>query len=464
MSKIKKVAVFGLDCAEPGLLFDRWIDDLPFTRELLQASTYGHLTSCIPPITVPAWSCMASGQDPGQLGIYGFRNRADHSYDQLSIATSLAVKEPRVWELLGARGKQSIIVGLPGTYPIVRPVPGHMITCFLTPDPATSDYTWPKSLKQEIKGLVGEYAVDVKDFRADDKQRLLDQIYSMTNKRFQVVRYLLQHKPWDLFWMVEMGHDRIHHGLWSQMDPTHHAHVPNNPYVNAIRDYYVHTDRLLAEAVALLDRESTAIMIVSDHGAQSMVGGFCFNTWLMEQGYLHLKQAPAGVAKFDVANVDWDRTTAWGDGGYYGRCFINVKGREPNGQVLPENYESFRDELKAKIESIDDPDGRPMRNAAHRPQDLYKAVNGVPPDLVVIFGELRWRSVGTVGNPSWYTYENDTGPDDANHSQEGLYVLSHPSLPARGRVDGPTLYDVAPTILTLLGQPVPRGLRGVSMI
>ena len=464
MSKIEKVSVFGLDCADPRLMFDAWIDDLPFTRELLGGSTYGNLTSSIPPITVPAWSCMASGKDPGRLGIYGFRNRADYSYDKLFIATSLAVKEKRVWDLIGEHGKESIIVGFPGTFPITRPIKGHMITSFLTPDTEKSDYTWPKPLKQEIKALVGEYMVDVAGFRTEDKQRLLDQVYEMTDKRFKVVRYLLNQKPWDLFWMVEMGHDRMHHGFWAQMDAEHRNHVPGNPFENAIHDYYVHVDKLMADVVSTLDLEKTAVMIVSDHGAKRMVGGFCFNTWLMEQGYLHLKKAPSGVEKFDVANIDWDKTTAWGEGGYYGRCFINVKGREPNGQVPKEQYDEFRNELKARIEAVVDHEGKPMGNTAHRPQDLYPIVNRVPPDLVVIFGDLRWRSVGTVGNDSWYTFKNDTGPDDANHAQEGLYLLSHPSLEPRGRVDEPTLYDVTPTILDMMGLPIPDDMCGSSIL
>ncbi|MCH7885218.1 MAG: phosphodiesterase, partial [Planctomycetes bacterium] len=87
-------------------------------------------------------------------------------------------------------------------------------------------------------------------------------------------------------------------------------------------------------------------------------------------------------------------------------------------------------------------------------------VNRIAPDLIVIFGDLRWRSVGQVGSDSLYVFENDTGPDDANHAQQGMYIVSHPSLPARGRVDGPTLYDVAPTILTQLGMDVPADMKG----
>jgi predicted AlkP superfamily phosphohydrolase/phosphomutase len=65
-----------------------------------------------------------------------------------------------------------------------------------------------------------------------------------------------------------------------------------------------------------------------------------------------------------------------------------------------------------------------------------------------------------IGSDSIYTFENDTGPDDANHAQQGMYIYAHASLPARGRVDGPTLYDVAPTLLTELGMPVPGDMRG----
>jgi predicted AlkP superfamily phosphohydrolase/phosphomutase len=65
-----------------------------------------------------------------------------------------------------------------------------------------------------------------------------------------------------------------------------------------------------------------------------------------------------------------------------------------------------------------------------------------------------------VGADSIYTFENDTGPDDANHAQQGMYILTHPTLSARGRVNGPTLYDVAPTVLKHLGLPTPPDMRG----
>ncbi len=464
MSEIQKVAVFGLDCAEPSLVFDRWADLLPNTRRLMESGTYGPLTSSMPPITVPAWSCMASSKDPGTLGIDGFRNRRDHSYDGLSIATSMAVKEPRIWDILSKLGKDNVIVGVPGTYPITKPPKGCMICGFLTPDVNKVDYTHPKDLKKEIADQVGEYMVDVKGFRTDDKQWLLDQIYEMTDRRFAVVKMLLQSKPWDLLWMVEMGHDRIHHGFWQYMDPAHHRYVPGNEFENAIRDYYIHAEKLIGDVLDLIDLDTTAMWMVSDHGAKCMTGGFCFNQWLMQEGYLVLKQPVSEFTKFSLDSVDWPKTRVWGEGGYYGRCFINVKGREPQGVIDPTEYERFRDELVEKLKALVDHQGAHMGTMAYKPQDIYRKVNRVAPDLLVIFGDLRWRSVGSVGHTDIYTFDNDTGPDDANHAQEGMYIYTHPSLPAQGRTSGPTLYDVAPTILKMLGENIPADMIGRSLI
>ena len=451
---IEKVAVIGLDCCEPSLVFDRWRDDLPNLRRLMESGLYGNLESCLPPITVPAWACMTTGKDPGRLGVYGFRNRRDYSYNSLYTATSLDVHEPHVWDILGERGKKVIAVGVPQTFPIVRPPNGCMVTCFLTPS-TRSDYTHPPELKREITRLVGEYMVDVPEFRTEYKVWLREQILTMTDRRFRVCRYLLRTRPWDLFFLVEIGVDRIHHGFWRFMDPQHHRYMPGNPFENVIHDYYVHLDALIGGLLAELDLKRTAVWVVSDHGSKRLEGGVCFNDWLIREGLLVMKEPVTKPKPFRFEDVDWSRTQVWGEGGYYGRCFINVAGREPTGTVPPFRYEALRDELIAKLE-------RPPLNArAHKPEAIYETVNGIPPDLIVIFDDLRWRSVGTVGNPDIFTRENDTGPDDANHSQQGLYILCHPSLQG-GRRDA-SIYDVMPTILRMMGQPVPAGLRGTAL-
>ena len=444
---IEKVAVIGLDCCEPSLVFDRWRDDLPNLHRLMQSGIYGNLESCLPPITVPAWTCMTTGKDPGTLGVYGFRNRLD-------------VREPHVWDLLGQAGKKTIAVGVPQTFPIVRPPNGCMVTCFLTPS-IESDYTHPPELKREIAKLVGEYMVDVPEFRTEDKIWLKEQIYTMTDKRFKVCRHLLRTKPWDLFFMVEIGVDRIHHGFWQFMDREHHRYAPGNPFENVIHDYYVYLDGLIGELLAEIDLNTTAVWVVSDHGSKLLEGGVCFNDWLIREGLLVMKEPVTETRRFRFEDVDWSQTRVWGEGGYYGRCFINVQGREPAGIVPQSRYEELRDELIEKLEALPDPQGNPLGTRAYKPEAIYDNVNGIAPDLIVIFGDLRWRSVGTVGNPDIYTRQNDTGPDDANHAQQGLHILCHSSLPAGRR--NASIYDVMPTILKMMGYPTPAGLHGTAL-
>ena len=459
-----RLLVIGLDCAPPQLVFEQWKDELPTLRRLIAGGAWGRMESSNPPITVPAWACMTSSRDPGDLGIYGFRNRKDHSYDGYSIATAASVKVDRVWDVLSRAGKQVILLGVPQTYP-PKALNGCVVTDFLTPS-TKSQYTHPPELKNEIEQVVDRYVFDVEDFRTADKGALLKRVYEKTEKHFTLAKHLIKNKPWDFFMLVEMGTDRIHHGFWSYMDPTHAKYEPGSPFEHAIRDYYRWLDGQVAE---LIDRApaDTVVMVVSDHGAKRMDGGVCFNEWLMQEGFLTLTTRPDKPTPIDKASIDWSRTKAWGDGGYYGRLFMNVQGREPQGTVPKADYERVRQDLIDRIATITDHKGRPLHSKAYRPEQLYRTVNNVAPDLIVYFGDLHWRSVGSVGMDSLYTFENDTGPDEANHDWHGIFILNEEGCRrggvTPGRRDGLRLYDVGPTILDLFGLPADPQAVGRSL-
>lgn len=467
--KRRKVLVVGLDCAPPSVLFETADESdiglrhqLPNVDRLIREGIHGPLSSSIPCITVPAWTSMLASKDPGMLGFYGFRNRADHSYDRMSIATGNAIHEPRVWDVLTAADRTSVVVGVPQTYP-VKPLKGYLISSFLTPN-TERQYTFPNELRYEVDRVLGgeAYDVDVPQFRTEDKDFLVRQIQEMTEKRFEVIKYLLREKPWEFFMFVEIGLDRLHHGMWRFWDPGHHKFEAGNPYQEVIPAYYRYLDRELGEILGMLD-EDTTVMVVSDHGAQAMDGGFAVNEWLRREGLLVLKEEPMyeGLVPFEKVEIDWEKTTAWGAGGYYARIFMNVEGRETLGKIPAAQYESARDDLKERIEGIRDHEGKPMGSVVFKPEGLYQEVRNVAPDLLVYFGNLRWRSVGSFGLPDLYTFENDTGPDDANHAQDGVFVLWDPRRDHGGRyVGGLQLMDVAPTILDVMGVPVPSDMQG----
>src|SRR5439155_25929358 len=142
---------------------------------------------------------------------------------------------------------------VPGACP-PRPLNGVMIPCFPTPS-TKQQYTYPPLLRTEIERTVGEYLFDCPDFRTDDKDYLLRQVYEMTDRRFMLAEHLLQTKPWELFVMVEMGTDRMHHGFWKFMDHDHRKFEPG-PYEDAILDYHRHVDGLVARLLAHRDDET----------------------------------------------------------------------------------------------------------------------------------------------------------------------------------------------------------------
>ncbi len=471
-SRSRKVMVIGLDCAAPELVFDKYKDELPTFRQLYAGGLYGELESCIPAITVPAWASMMASKDPGTLGIYGFRNRRDYSYDNMFIATGDYVKEPRVWDILGEAGKQVVLVGVPQTFPI-KPVNGIVVSSFLTPT-LESGFTWPRELGSKLLSIAPRYQVDVKNFRTPDKDWLLQQIWDMTEMRFEVLNHLMENQPWDLFMWVEMGVDRIHHGLWSYMDPGHRRYEPGNKHENAIKDYYKLIDAQMARMLSKID-DDTLVLVVSDHGGKKMDGGICINEWLWRNGYLTLKEYPpqdqfdeAGrrmLTPFTKVEVDWEKTMAWGSGGYYGRVFLNVEGREPQGMVKRGDYEKVRDELIERFKAIPAPDGLDIGTLVYKPQEIYQRVRNVAPDLIVYWGNLDWRSVGSFGHGGIYTFENDTGPDDANHATNGMFILYDPRQPDNERlVTGRQLMDVAPTILDLMGVQPPSDMQGKHLV
>ncbi len=442
---MSRLAIIGLDCADPKMITE-FLPDTSTLRELAGGGPPAPLRSVDPPITIPAWMCAFSGRDPGELGVYGFRNRTDRSYNSLRLASSASFASPAVWDILGAHRLRSLLIGIPGTYP-PRPVQGAMLAGFPMP-PDCEDYAYPQELSRRVRRWEGPYQADVPDFRTEDKEQLLTQVYAMTRQRFTLTRRLAATQKWDLLAMVDMGPDRLHHALWAHHDPSHPQHNPDSPFRGALHDYYVFVDRLLEELLSDLPG-NTQVMVISDHGAQAMHGGIALNDWLIASGYLVLKDRPAEPTRIsqliDADLVDWSHTLAWGEGGYYGRVFLNVVDREKHGTISPARYTAVRDEIIHGLEGIQDPHGQPLGTRAHAPEELYRTVTGLPPDLLVYFGDLRWRSIGTVGWDTLHVMENDTGPDDANHAPNGVLL-------AAPETDGITsLLDIHPWILTYFG-------------
>jgi predicted AlkP superfamily phosphohydrolase/phosphomutase len=105
-----------------------------------------------------------------------------------------------------------------------------------------------------------------------------------------------------------------------------------------------------------------------------------------------------------------------------------------------------------------------MGTKVFRPEEIYKSVRNVAPDLITHFGGLFWRSIGGVGYSSMHVQENDTGPDDCNHSQYGSFILAASNNPLSGEIAGAHILDLAPTLLEMCGYDVPSSMQGRSLV
>lgn len=434
--------------------------ELPNLRRLALAGISGPLESTMPPITVPAWTSMLTGRDPGELGIYGFRNRRTFDYGDLVSASSGMVSFPRLWDYVAEAGGDSIVVGVPQTSPAPA-VRGVLVSGFEAQGLEGITSCHPADLTSEIDRVVGDYRFDVASFRHSPLDQVLTQIYAMTESRFKLMSHLLNTRHWDFAMLCEIAPDRLHHCFWSYHDPLHPRYKTESLYRNVICDYYRYLDDWIGCLVQLVGPEC-GVLIVSDHGAKAMLGGVCINEILLETGWLVLREIPSQPIPLQPQLVDWTRTRAWAEGGYYARIFLNIKNREPQGVIPIGQRNEVRLELSRLLETLSLPFGPTIKNDVLWPEDLYRRVRGIPPDLLVFFGGLNWRSLGTVGHGRTWLVGNDTGLDEANHARDGFFLFQGPGVSHRGQ--RASILDIAPTALQWLCLTPPDDLTGTSLL
>lgn len=445
-----KILVIGLEGAAPDIVFQD--ERLTTLRSLMEAGTYGRLAGVVPAAPVPGWMCLATGRDPGSLGVYGLRNRADRTYDNAASVDSRSFDAPAMWDQVAQAGGRSILIGVPPAYP-PRPVAGLSIAGAVPPDEIDGGLTHPPELAEAVERLVGRYPGDVCDLERAGLPGPRDGgILEMSRRQFQVVRHLMAEEPWEYFHFVDNGLDAIQQAFWRECDPEAPGHDPDGPDAGFIRDYYLHLNEELAKVLEVMP-EDALILVASVHGARRSAGTFAVNEWLVREGLLKASSPSDLAVGLSRADVDWGATTAWAEGGHRIRIHLNVKGREPEGAVDPADYEAVRDDLKARLEALAGPDGRPMGLRAFRPEEIYREVRGQAPDLIVDPGEAGWASYGGVGCSAIHLRGHDGFIGNWSPGPDGIFVLASSQLPAFGEIEGVRVPDVAPTLLELAGLP-----------
>ena len=443
--------IVGLDSMPRALAFDLFADRMPVLTSMRERGCFGRLRSTDPPVTIPAWITMTSGVPPERLGIYGFRGRGRGSR-KMRLVTRASVRPDRIWDTAAGAGLTSAVVSVPLTFPVDRTPEVTMTGCFMTPGP-DSDWASPDGTAEELTRLFGPYLVDVDEFRIEDRAAVLDRCRRLTTQHFAIFRHLLDTRRPDFGMLVDLGPDRFHHAMLRHAMPSHPLHDPRDPMVEEAASYYALLDDEVGRTLEVAGKDA-AVMVVSDHGVRPLSGSVCVNELLAREGYLTLDEKPTKPTPLSRCAVDWSRTLAWGEGGYHSRIFFNVAGREPGGIIAPGDLPARKARLARLLKDLRGPDGAPMETRVLDRDEIYGPdPEGYPPDLTVYWDGLSMRSAGTVGHGRVFIETNDTGPDDANHDPDGIFVMT--GTDRRGEIEGLQIADVHGMAMEILG------LRGI---
>lgn len=488
------LTVIGLDAATFDII-DPLIaaGELPNLARILALGARGPLRSTTHPLTPLAWTTMVTGVNAGRHGIWDFVER-DETGHHVRLVNGSYRRAPAVWDLVSGAGRSVGIVNVPFTWPAPE-VNGFSLSG-LDASAREDGATYPADLLDTLEDRFGPLVLD-HAFPIDDKGAIdLDRVRRVCEQRVEIVRWLWQQSRPDLLFVVFMSADHIHHLCWPEWE--------RDGAKSRVAEVY----RLLDEAVgAIVDGTDPErdLMIVSDHGGGSLEGVVNLNAWLATEGYLTYvgqesdlrstelgrrlvyqlfdlqRRLPSGMRGAlkrrlpgvrdqalklrEYTVVDWPRTQAFSYG-TFGNIVLNVRGRERHGIVSPDEYECLREEIAAKALELRSPAGEPIVAAVHRREDLFHgaALDRVP-DLVVEFDRYAWLGKGTLTSRSdtiWDTIEIAPGSDLSyvgSHRHEGVLALLGPSVQGGTEVDA-SIEDIMPTILYLLGEPIPGDLDG----
>jgi predicted AlkP superfamily phosphohydrolase/phosphomutase len=221
-------------------------------------------------------------------------------------------------------------------------------------------------------------------------------------------------------------------------------------------------DRLVGRTLQYVD-ENTTLFVLSDHGFCAFRRGVNLNTWLLENGYLNLQNGAETSGKY-FEGVDWNRTRAYTLG--LGGLYLNIRGREAGGPVVPAEAESLKKELIRKLSALrDTQNGDLAIRSVYASSSLYKGPYlDAAPDLIVGYADgYRTSWDAAVGRVSASVFEDNDKAWSGDHCVDPLLVPGVLFSNRRLDAEDPGIEDMAPTALWLFGVPQPNWMEGSSV-
>ncbi|GAB3688373.1 alkaline phosphatase family protein [Salinarchaeum chitinilyticum] len=469
--------VLGLDGVPWDLLSD-WAEagELPNVARLLEEGAAGPMESTTPATTPLAWPSIATGVGPDKHGIYGWRDLSQ-SYSH-RMYTGNDVSGPFLWDLLSP----AVVGNVPMTYP-AREIEGSMVAGLMTPDTDDEGFTAPATLADEIDAVIPGYRIGLywEDYDGATPEFRTD-LQSLVESRRALMEHLLEREPWRLFFFVYTAPDRLQHLCWDE---------------SVLLDHYRYLDGVVGQAMEYAEERNATLYVVSDHGFGPVETIVAPNRALADAGLLQGRDGSGTRSTFEGLGIDRDRVLGAldrvgidqqtllshlprslvdsvasqipGDDVLYdvdfeatqafvhgpGNVYVNDTERFDSGIVAPSDVPEVTAAVADVLESITDPaTGEPVLEVVDG-DELFPA-DPQSPDLAI-----EGRDGYEVAN-SWRGKEvlSDAGTMAAGHRMDGVLLAWGDSIEAGASPAEATVYDLAPTLLHDLGEPIPDRVDG----
>lgn len=495
----KKVFVIGIDGATFDLI-KPWINEgrLPNIANIMRNGVHGLLKSTIHPLTAPAWTSFMTGKNPGKHGVFDFIIKVPGSYNVKLIDSRMRGAES-LWNILSSKGKKVGVINVPLNYPPEK-VNGFLISWMDAPG-TDCEFTHPAELHNEIKKHIGKYVLTVNfNLGLDD---YIKDIFNMIENRAATANYLMKAKEWDFFMVLFSATDYVQHAFWKYMDKNHPGYIPElaKKYGNVIRDVYEKVDEKVGYLINALPKDVN-LLIVSDHGAGPLKGVVNLNRWLEQKGLLRFEKdkSPFAVkiakksfiflkrrlpvrvkgllksmipeardmleSKFLSSSIDWENTKAFAYGAY-GNIWINLKSREANGIVEPSELHALEDYICAELLKLTDNKGQKVVEKVYKKEELYMGeFTDRAPDLIVRWVDYAYHSRQRFGEEEKEIFMDTQKMPMTNlemngfHKMDGIFIASGAGIRKGVEISGAEIIDMAPTILSIIGLPIPEDMDG----
>ncbi|MFQ5601717.1 MAG: alkaline phosphatase family protein [bacterium] len=413
----------------------------PNFKRFLEQGDFKRMNSVQPVISSVAWSSFMTGKNPAKHNIFGFVDQKPGSHE-VYIPTANNMTSDTIWDIMSRAGKKVFVMNVPVTYP-PKPVNGIMIGCFLCTQ--IEKIASPPAVSAQLKKM--GYKIDADAWIArQNLDKFLDEVNLALDKRVEALFHFLEKERWDYFQTHIMETDRMNHFFWEHMEH-------DDPrYVQAFFDFYKRVDEVLGEVEQKIG-EDVEFMVLSDHGFCTIKKEIYLNNYLAEAGVLKFKNtSPKSIEDMHEESLAYSLIP--------GRVFVNLKGREPNGWVPADKYETTREKLQETLLNLKEKDtGEPIIKKVIRREEIYDGANfEASADLIAVPHD-GYDLKGNVNKPVF----GEKGPLVGMHTfEDSLVWVRNKSLTKSNNEFW--IGDLAPTILNMMHLPVPQDMDGVALI